>query len=91
MMKVKDFENNFQEIRLTFENFRNEIESKFEDFKKEMNILSYESFNLYLKENGINQGFVDAKGSLSLNINQYNNVNSITNIANTISRLDKKV
>ena len=65
--------------------------SAFEDLKKEMNILSYESFNSFLRENSINQGFVDAKGSLILNIDQNVNEYSIANLENTISRLDKKV
>ena len=78
MIKVNTLENNVQEIISTFE-----------DFKKDMKILSYETFNSFLRENNINQGFIDANGSLILN--NYQNENNIDNLANTISRLDKKV
>ena len=80
MIKVNTLENNFQEIRSTFE-----------DFRKDMKILSYESLNSFLRENNINQDFIDANGSLVINTNQNVHENSIVNLANTISRLDKKV
>ena len=80
MIKVNTLENNVQEIRSTFE-----------DFKKDMKILSYESFNSFLRENNIKQDFIDANGSLVINTNQNVYENYIVNLANTISRLDKKV
>ena len=75
----------------TLENKIQEIESNFENFREAIKILSYESLNLFLRDHNINQGFIDANGSLVLNINQNVNENSIVNLANTISRLDKKV
>ena len=71
MIKVNTLENNIQEIRSTFE-----------DFRKDMKILSYESFNSFLRENNINQGFIDANGSLVINSNQ--NEDNIANLANTL-------
>ena len=80
MMKVKTLENKVQEI-----------ESNFDNFREEMKILSYESLNLFLREHNINQGFIDANGSLIFDISNNVNENSLVNLANTISRLDKKV
>ena len=71
MIKVNTLENNVQEIRSTFE-----------DFRKDMKILSYESFNSFLRENNINQGFIDVNGSLVINSNQ--NEDNIANLANTL-------
>ena len=53
MMKVKTLENKVQEI-----------ESNFDKFSEKMKILSYKSLNLFLREYNINQGFIDANGSL---------------------------